>query len=769
MLGLWMLGQAVGGAWGGSRYAVSEGAGAAGILLFPGLAALLPGMAWGPRVALAAAGLLAVTVPLGATYPGLCRLPGARPDRVFAWGTLGAVGGVALATGFLIPELGLKGSCLALGAGKVALAVSAWRIRAGMASGSPGASSRADVVLAFVLGVVVMGAEVVWARLLTVRFSSAVVALAGVLAAFLLGLGIGTLAAPRLKWGQRGAGWACVLGALGVLASVPLGVAFGDSAATLEAWEAAGSRGRLGGLLAAAVLLMLPATLCWGAALGALLETGSPRILYAAHTLGGVAGCAGVSLWLMPSLGAFQKDLSVLALLSLLGGLGWIKAGGLLSFRRGAVLTVLAATVCVGAARLWRGPSIGLERGILDAVHSRITWSDGRVQTLKVRDRLKAVHYREGSLCTVAVLEDPATGDRHLLTDSFFVAGTGPEYAYMRMEGHLPALLARGSERALLVGFGTGATLDALACHPFRAIDVAEIAPEVMEAAPCFEASNRGVLARDARVRAIHDDARCVLAAGGAAYDVITCEPPIPYLAGGSALFTREFYRACRARLAAGGVFCQWIPQTLYAEDARLLVRTFRDAFPDGSVWFPGSTMLLLGGPDAVPLDLEALAARLAARPEAARDLARLHVDRAEALLAQRWCGPEGARRFAGPGPLLTADCPVLEFFRGRGPVRDSMAQAWDLLAPCREDPAAAVTGWGGQEATRRAWLRRWSDLTDCGYAWNRVRLLPFLDRPARFTEIARRAAPLLPPGVSAAAYFDGRDPAGIARPLEAH
>ena len=55
---------------------------------------------------------------------------------------------------------------------------------------------------------------------------------------------------------------------------------------------------------------------------------------------------------------------------------------------------------------------------------------------------------------------------------------------------------------------------------------------------------------------------------------------------GAGSLYTREHFLAVRDRLNEGGVFCQWLP--LYQLDSgtlRIIIRTFLDAFPDGSAY----------------------------------------------------------------------------------------------------------------------------------------------------------------------------------------
>lgn len=789
VLAAWMLGQALG-SWLVSRprlrgvspvlgYAACEGAAAVwGLLMIP-LVAHLPHLAGaaslGGRSLWAFAALLPPTVCLGATFPWLCRFEEGKAGgvaQVYPLGLLGAAGGCALAAWGLIPALGLAGASLAIVAVKALLSAGAAALarrlpmRVPVEGAMPG-SPWGILALAFAFGVWGLAAQVVWTRMLTLLFSNAAYALAMILIVFFLGLALGSLASrgllllgrPRVILGSL-----CVLLGLGILLSVRAYGGFMEvNAGSMELWEAARRTHYLGGYAVQGLAMMLLPTACLGAAFPLLaVEAGAARV-YAANTLGGLLGCLGASFWLIPALGAFQAGLALIATTCLLGGLVVLRKDRLAPAAWLGLLLVLG----VGGWEIRRaagGESVALRKAVLQGIHHRVTWSDGRVEEVRHADLFDAVHYEEGATCTAAVLRDRKTGDLHLLVDNFFVAGTGPEYAYMRVEGHLPALLAAGQTKALVVGLGTGSTLGALARHPFGAIDVMEIAPEVLHTARWFKAL-QGKALEDPRVRVILDDARSALLATAERYDVITCEPPIPYLSGGSALFTRDFYEACRARLRSGGICCQWIPQTLYAEDSRLLVRSFQAVFPEASIWFVRNTILLLGSDAPLALDLPEVARRMGEREAVRRDLAAYGLERPASLLSLFWAGPRGTARFGGEakaGEVLTADRPLLEYYRGRGPIRPSMAEAWRGLAACREEIAPFVARWAarpGEEAVERAWASRYRDLSLCAYAWNQVRLEPYLDRAERFEAIARRAVPLLPPGVTPHAFFEGRLP----------
>jgi hypothetical protein len=96
----------------------------------------------------------------------------------------------------------------------------------------------------------------------------------------------------------------------------------------------------------------------------------------------------------------------------------------------------------------------------------------------------------------------------------------------VRMLGLAPALLHPRPERVLVIGYGAGVTTATIVAAPgVQSIEVAEIVPEVVEAARFFEHLNHDVL-RDPRVRVVANDGRNHLCSR-AAVDV-TCDPVHP-------------------------------------------------------------------------------------------------------------------------------------------------------------------------------------------------------------------------------------------------
>ena len=216
-----------------------------------------------------------------------------------------------------------------------------------------------------------------------------------------------------------------------------------------------------------------------------------------------------------------------------------------------------------------------------------------------------------------------AAGTTSLAIDGKVDASNAGDMLTQRLLAHVPLLLHPAPRQAAILGLGSGVTLGSALRHPLERVDVLEISPEVVEASRFFEPENSRALA-DPRTRLIVGDGRTHLLLGRDQYDVIVSEPSNPWMAGIASLFTREFFTAARARLAPGGVLCQWAhTYDISAEDLRSIVATFAAVFPDGTIWLVGDgDVLLIGGTEPMGPRVAALAEVWNRRPEAVADLA---------------------------------------------------------------------------------------------------------------------------------------------------
>jgi spermidine synthase len=301
------------------------------------------------------------------------------------------------------------------------------------------------------------------------------------------------------------------------------------------------------------------------------------------------------------------------------------------------------------------------------------------------------VYYRDGVSSTVSVHRE---GDNVFLringkTD----ASTDQDMPTQLMLGHLPLLVHPAPREVAVIGLGAGVTAAAVARHPVTRLDVVEIEPAVVEASRFFSQVNDGVLG-DPRVRTVLADGRTFLLTAPRRFDVIISEPSNPWIGGVASLFSREFFVLARERLRPGGLMLQWLQAYgLTPEDFRMVVRTFRSAFPATTVWSISSgDFLLLGAADPVAIDLRRVKGFDRLSPGAARDLGRLGLRDWAGVLGFYFLSEEEAERFAGTGPLNTDDRLALEFSAPRALYLDTGAGNLRLLQSYRSGGLPRMT-----------------------------------------------------------------------------
>ena len=141
-------------------------------------------------------------------------------------------------------------------------------------------------------------------------------------------------------------------------------------------------------------------------------------------------------------------------------------------------------------------------------------------------------------------------------------------------------------------------------------------------------------------------------------YDVITADITQPIFAGAGNLYSREYFELMRRVLKPGGVVMQWIPGT--EAEYKLIARTFLSVFPETTAWAGGS--LFIGSIEPLRLRRQDFLWKLGI-PGRAQGMKDVRIETFEALLGEFTAGPNEIRAFVGPGPLLTDDRPLAEYF----------------------------------------------------------------------------------------------------------
>jgi spermidine synthase len=705
--------------------------------------------------------LLPPTALMGATLPvlvGHFEYHGVGPAlaRLYALNTAGAVLGSVLAGFVLMPGIGLTAStwvAAALNAGSAALAwLAAGRVpasgetaetapalRASPRTGSPRhgtplpakaapaseflapllprGSRRAVAVLFALSGGGALAFQLAWVRLFGLMLGSSVYSFSAVLAVYLAGLAAGSaLVAPWFRGVEKREGAARLLVILGglqlalaivALATVYLFPRLPEMVYALGR-ETAGHWAPLyaGEVGLVALVLLLP---CLG--FGAIFPVAT-RLLqsrdgghatglgYAVNTAGTLAGSLLAGFILIPALGVQGTHVAAALLAALVGVAALALAGarGLSPVRAVAGAAIGAGAALALAAQAPRWDPALMSAGVYRPARIESVQQKAGAAPHPVRrhaHRELTLFYREGLNASVYVSSDSARRNLYLKIGGKTDASTADMLTQV-MLGVLPGAMAPPGARAAVVGLGSGATLAALLATGVGPVEVMELEPAVVAASRYFDEPGRAPL-DDPRVRLVLGDARTHLYNTRETYDLITSEPSNPWLAGINNLFTVDFYRRVRSRLAPGGVFCQWIqlyelsPQTLGS-----LLASFLEVFPTGQAFYlaVAKDLLLVAAPPGASLPLERLR-----RPEVAHQLRRARQIGPESVAAWYACPFDSLRHLARGAPLNTDDRPVVEF---RAP-RDLYRAGWMERTRLRAPPIPRA-GWRVARALFAGW-----------------------------------------------------------------
>lgn len=585
------------------------------------------------RFGLAAFVLLIPTTLMGGTLPVLTRammgedrgLLKPSLGRLYGLNTLGAMTGTAIAGFFLIEFVGVRASLWGTAALNLAIGFAAIRLGQRQESLSlepenlhqppPTSTALHNVALAL-LALTAFASllnEIAWTRVLVMIVGGSTYAFTLVLLVFLLGIGLGSVivARPTMPRADTAASAALAQGITGVGAAA-LFLFFGMLPSYIIAVFqipdlGAASRLLLMGVAIGAVVLIPAIGMGMTFPLLTDLATRSRRArgtdvgaAYALNTVGSILGAVLTGFVLVVALGT-QATLRVGLVINALAALtlAALAARGIAEAsaedRRlrvrvlaGGVLGMLALVAAI-AAPGWStrlidlGPTIYARQPMDQAARQRFLEHRGARQ----------LAFREGPNATVSVWEGEA--GRSLRVNGKVDASDRGDMDTQIMVGLAPLGARPHAASAFVIGQGTGVTTHVLASAPgMQRVKVVEIEPAVLAMDSLFYAVNDSVLTRH-NVHAVVDDARSALQLDRTRYDLIVSEPSNPWVAGIATLYTPEFFRIARSRLADDGIFCQWIQ--LYQLPLPIvagIVSSLREVFPHVNVWFGGTADLVV-------------------------------------------------------------------------------------------------------------------------------------------------------------------------------
>ena len=647
------------------------------------------------RVVLLAVLLVPPAALMGATLPVLvarCERGtlGAGLARLYAINTAGAVAGSVVGGFLLLPSLGLSATTWIAAALNVGAALIAWRFSGPERASESRARTAADHAVATLTpgprtvfaalfainGFVALMLQLAWVRLFGLVLGSSVYSFAAVLGVYLLGIALGSAWIARPLARGAVAPWWFALLQMAIALSALLGsFAHGSlPLAVLELGERTGASwaGWLGGELGLVAALLLVPCVLLGAAFpvaARLLQRGgsgeSTGVAYAVNTLGTIAGSLVTGFLLLPALGVEGVVRLAAALAAASGLVALVLPGGAKRTRRVSIAAA-ALLVATGAAGLtaprWDPllMSLGTFRpfsaqNLLQSFHAGHGSGD---PTRSLAASQHVLFYRDGINASVLVVTDHDRKKTWMRVGGKVDAGTEDMLTQVLL-GLIPAAMADSGARTLIVGHGSGVTAAAALAAGVGATDIVELEPAVLAGSRFFHAPHEDPL-DDPRVRVHEDDARTELEHGTGRYDVIISEPSNPWIAGVNNLFTVDFYRRVRARLARDGVFCQWLQlYELTPETFQSLLASFLSVFPDAHLFclWRSTDALLVAAPPGRLLPLSRLHS-----PALGRDLARARLDAPEQIAAFYVASGQALRAMAAGGMLNTDDRPFVEY-----------------------------------------------------------------------------------------------------------
>jgi spermidine synthase len=492
-------------------------------------------------------------------------------------------------------------------------------------------------VVAAMSGFTALGAEVVWTRQLSLLFGASVYTFSLILAVFLAGLGLGSLAGSSIA--RRSKDPAGALGQAQLLLAFTIAFGAWMIVHGLPLWQPTKSFlpwVRSSPSLTFAfdafrcAIALLPATVLWGASFPlTIAAAGSAAVsrqvsrITAINTAGALLGTLSLTLIGIPMMGS-QRSQQMLVLMAALAGLAILSRTP-----RGRFASNTAVAAVAVAIAIWLVPPIP---GRLIAYGRSVdSWNSIK----------RFLYLAEGATASVAVTEGIGGMRQFHIAGKVEASDMDVDMRLERMLGHIPALLHPHPRSVLVVGVGAGVTAGALSIHPeVERIVICEIEPMVPTSARQFFGTENHHVFDDLRVQLIFDDARHFLQTTDERFDIITSDPIHPWVRGAATLYSLEYLQLVRAHLNPGGVATQWIP--LYETDvasAKSEIATFAQVFPNTTLWNPdlleeGYDLVALGRVEAATISETAINQRLNASDAVRESLSEVTLKSAAAVIS---------------------------------------------------------------------------------------------------------------------------------------
>lgn len=594
--------------------------------------------------------------------------------------TLGGALGAALCGFVAIPSLGLMTTSFIAASLSIIAAIIIWIVhRVGQTHSTQSVSPKlaldavktgrwTALLAAATGGAVMLGAEVIFARMLTFIFGHDTYAFAILLVVVLIGIAVGGIIHRLLIKKNQVLVTGFALIAMGLMMLLSFWVA---AQTVIQLGRDPFEIGTIEGLSTSLwteffreftytpLLVLLPSILA-GISLPAACSVFAGKAHQAGNSIGttflvnGIAAAAGTILTgtlLIPTIG-IQHSFVLLSLVATVGGIVVI-LGATKRERKINIALIVTATMVVGVA-------FALPRNLPKSM----------LQQAVGQSHQRIVHYEEGRIGTISVTVNKINKEKQLFVNAVNEVTTRLVHDQsFKLLGHLAPLIHPDPQEGLMICFGAGVSAGAAISHPLASLDIVDLSDTVWNAAGHFKYYNNEVL-KDKRVHRHVDDGRQFLLRSNTLYDVMMIDSTHPKAVDSWILYTSGFYELVRAHLDKEGIVVQWLPLHGMSEDEfKIIVRTFLEVFPHMTMWVnvgfetygKAAYVKLVGTHQPLQIDFKELKRRIK-EPRIERDLKKYGMASVWEIIDSFLCDAATAKQWVKDMPVQTDNRPFVPY-----------------------------------------------------------------------------------------------------------
>jgi spermidine synthase len=423
--------------------------------------------------------------------------------------------------------------------------------------------------------------------------------------------------------------------------------------------------------------------------------------VYSVNTLGNILGSFMAGFILIPTIG-IQHSIILAGIFNILAGCAVILVNQIPKLTYRAIISfssVVLGFICAIAIPSWDEMTISSGAAVYAPIYAKYSGVERKSSIKGAGEKL--LYYKEGTEATIAVVERKSGTTVMTVDGKVDASDTGDMYTQLLL-GHLPLLLSKEPKSALVIGLGSGVTLNAVAQHGVEKIDCVEIEPAVVEASKFFDKVNKNVL-QDPRVNMVVNDGRNFLNFTNRKYDAIISEPSNLWLAGIANLFSKDFYQICKQNLNPNGYICQWSHiYYMSPQDVKIVINTFRSVFPHTTVWFSTiGDMLMIGSSNELNIDYLQLTKNYNIH-NVNNDMQRLNIREPLAILSSYLLDEGAVAKFTSGAKINSDNRPILEFSVPKNMYEDTSLSNWKLMSQFKTLEFPSMTNFNEKRVTGR-------------------------------------------------------------------